>query len=375
MGSGKKRVQQGVESRVGQGQALEDQRAQEMKDSLTGRRNSAIGNIDEVNPQVKTANTSQLGGIDPAAQSRIQNKFAQTGAIGDKLVSSANYTPLTPQERQQQIVDSSYGRGREGYAALTEGGVTGNSYGRGRETYQNFADTGGFTDASKAQFLRKSNAPIAAMYGRAKDEMNRHAAIGGFNSSDARILRQQSNAGAEASTSANVALDNQIRQGRLSGAEGLERTRTAAGEEHLAALGGLANTREASGREAQSAIDSNIAGRNSNTTALSAAGNLAATEAKGNLDLELGQARTKQDAINSTQKYLESMQGEVSDSDRMQISNRLAQLGMTQADINALLGVAAQKTSVTQQIGNISGIVSDVGGAFGGVAGGISKLK
>src|SRR3990167_4944188 len=78
-----------------------------------------------------------------------------------------------PQQFGNRVTESSYGRGREGYQAIAEGGVTGASYGRGRETsqrladdtgysgsgretYANLAQTGGFTPETENLFTRRA---------------------------------------------------------------------------------------------------------------------------------------------------------------------------------------------------------------------------
>lgn len=320
MGDGKRRALSGATNQASQSQGLEDQRAQEMKDQLSARRNAAQNQLEPVQSQVRGANTSQLatGGIDPEGLQRTRSAIDRTGTISSRLA-----TTPTNDERGAGITAASYGRGREGYDEL--------------------ARTGGFNPEQSARFLRSSTAPVAAMYARMKDEQNRRGMTQGFTSSDARLLRGAANAGGEASTRANVELESQQRQGRLAGLGGLERTREAAGQEFQAGL-------------------------NANTTALSAAGSLSGTEARNNLDLELGRARGVQDAINSTQRYLESVHGELTEADRMQISNRLAQLGMTQASINALLGSASQQASGLQTVSAIGGIAGNIThGATGGL--------
>lgn len=110
--------------------------------------------------------------------------------------------------------------------------------GRGREGYEEFSRTGGFGEGDREAFLRRATAPVTAVYNRASDELNRRATLQGgympgFDTSAAKITRQSANAGAEASLSGNVALAEQVRQGRLAGLGGLERTRVQAGNEAM----------------------------------------------------------------------------------------------------------------------------------------------
>ena len=78
----------------------------------------------------------------------------------------------------------------------------------------------------------------------------------GFTSSQARLTRHGAQASADASLDAQVELSNLVRQGKVSGLGGLERTRAQAGQEQLgaaSALGGL-ETNVATGRRAGTTI-------------------------------------------------------------------------------------------------------------------------
>src|SRR5437899_12018593 len=83
---------------------------------------------------------------------------------------------------------------------------------RGYEGYQEFARTGGYSPEERQQFLRRSSAPISAMYSRAGDQLNRQRALQGgympgYTASNSRLLRGAAEQGAEASLGANLELN------------------------------------------------------------------------------------------------------------------------------------------------------------------------
>lgn len=181
-----------------------------------------------------------------------------------------------------------------------------------KKSYGEFAETGGFSTEDKEQFLRRSTAPVAAMYSRAQDELNRRAAVQGgyqpgFEESQSRLLRQASQGGAEASLEANVELANQVRQGKLAGTGGLERV-------------------------AQTVQAGKIAG---------------------------------QDAL---QRYIQFGVAGLSDVDTTELRNRLQTGQMSQADAELLVQIAAQNKTLFE---NIMQGVSAVGGATAGILGAI----
>lgn len=183
-----------------------------------------------------------------------------------------------------------------------------------RSGYADMAMTGGYSPEDKTSFLRRATAPISAMYSRAKDELGRRLSLQGgyspgFDASKSRILRQSSQAGADASLNANVALSDSVRSGKVAG------------------LGGLTN--------------------------------IAALEQQGKL--------AGQDAL---QRYTQFGLAALSDVDVNQLRNRMQSGQMSQFDSQLLATLAAQdKTTfdkIMQGISVAAGAVSGVAGAFPG---------
>src|SRR3990167_7125308 len=114
------------------------------------------------------------------------------------------------------------------------------------DEYGDLARTGGFNPGEKEQFLRRSTAPVAAMYARTKDEMARKGGGGGdFTASNARLLRQGAQTGAEASLGGNVELSKMIREGKLQGMQGIERGRIATQQGRITGTEGISRENEA----------------------------------------------------------------------------------------------------------------------------------
>ncbi len=289
MGSGKKRLQSKVEGRATEGTALSDQRAQELKDRLAETRSAAQG-------------MSISGGYDPEQLDRLRTKLNEPigGSMDPEQVAKLRAT-----------------------------------YGSAIGGYQNFADTGGFSEEEKTNFLRRASAPVAAMYARQKDEMGRRLALQGgyspgFSTSAARLTRQGAQAGAEAALGANVDLATQLRTGKLAGLGGLTTT--------AQAQGGL--ERDVSGAELQrEQIKTNNA---------------------------IAQIGLERDLSTGRLRGLELM----NDTERISIANTLAQMGVRQDEINSLLGVSGQKKDIWDKIGVVGEAAKNVGGAIAGATGG-----
>lgn len=287
MGSSKKRLQQKAENRATETTALEHRRAQDLHDRL-GARRGEIGEISR--PLVDT------GGYDP---DRL-NEIRATGG----------YDP-------EQLADM---RLR-------------NPHGWGREIYDEFARTGGFSPGDRENFLRSSGRAATAGFARNRDELTRRLALQGgympgYTTSMARIERERANRASEARTDANVALSEQIREGRLAGAGGLESTRRNIGIERLALEGDVAQGRRG--------VESDVAGNR----------------------------------LQAAQQYFEQL----SDNDKTDIANRLAAAGVGRDEIDALLGIDRNKRGgigiFTDVLDSVSGAVEGVSGAFGGKNGG-----
>ena len=199
---------------------LRARRAQEFEDEAKGRRDTLLGREEE-----------SLGNL--------------------RSSRAASNRPL-----QDRLEESSYGRGRENYGEIAEGGITGASYGRGRETYADLASTGGFTPESTALFMRSATSPFASIYSSARRELERRRSVQGgyaptFGAEGEKLTRRAAQDIAEGTLGARAEMERQKRDARIEGAGGLERTRTAAGEEYLQGVGGLERTRRDIGQEAQ----------------------------------------------------------------------------------------------------------------------------
>lgn len=131
--------------------------------------------------------------------------------------------------------------------------------GRGREGYEDFSKTGGFQEGEKEAFLRRASAPVTAMYARTKDELDRRNALQGgygfgYDTTSAKLLRNQAAAGSEATLAGNVELARQVREGKLAGLGGLERTRVQAGSEAAGVAAGRREGQDALQRYSQLGI-------------------------------------------------------------------------------------------------------------------------
>lgn len=191
--------------------------------------------------------------------------------------------------------------------------------GRGREGYEEFSKTGGFGEGDREAFLRRATSPVAAIYSRSLDELDRRASLQGgympgFDTSRAKVTRQAANAAAEASTAGNVALSQQVREGKLAGLGGLERTKVQAGE----AAAGIA------------------AGR-----------------------------RSGQDLL---QRYSQFGVAALNDIDIMDLRNRLQSGQMSQFDTQLLTQLAAQDRTTFEKI---MGGIGAIGGATAGILGAV----
>lgn len=326
MGGGKKNALTGATRRATVGQELEDKRAQELQDTLANTRNIAASEVAGTGGDIKSTlgEHSITGGYNPGEVQDIQNRFKGTGAIGEELA-------RTPKISNEDITASSFGRGREGY--------------------EDFATTGGFKPGEGEAFIRSGTRAAGANYAANKDELARRLSLQGgympgFTSGAKKLTRSAANAGAEAATNARVSLAEQIRKGRIEG------------------LGGLERTREASGKEAQASQDSQV-------KAQIAGGELINKGAIGSADLATSEAKNRQTVITQMLDYYKSNVNQMTNSDKLQIENRLAQLGMTRADIDAFLGSAGQQRSGLDTATGIIGAVGDLAGGAGGLASGL----
>jgi hypothetical protein len=90
--------------------------------------------------------------------------------------------------------------------------------------YQDFATTGGMTPQQQAQFMRTSTAGVPAAFDVMKSEAMRQKSLtGGLGPGGqiSQMARQEGETAARANTAAEVALSDQLRQGKLAGLGGL----------------------------------------------------------------------------------------------------------------------------------------------------------
>lgn len=259
---------------------------------------------------------------------------------GREFVESSLYRP--PREQKpfaERLTESSYGRGREQYGQIAEGGVTGTSYGRGRETYADLASTGGFTPESTALFMRSATSPFASIYSTARRELERRRAVQGgysptFGAEGEKLTRRTAQDISEGTMRARAELERQKREGRIEGAGGLERTREAAGREYLEGVGGLERTREAAGQEA-----------------------------RGQQEIEQGQEQLELERVALAQQGLNQQ-------DVLRLQSRLQSGALDNEDIKILAAVRENAPSLFQQI--MQGIQIGAGVASSAMTGGLS---
>lgn len=298
----------------------EDQRAQELKDTLSNTRQNAATNASTADTKLQNPSS----GFDPNQVADLNKRFQTTGAIGGDLAATK---PVSGAD------------------------ITDSSFGRGRETFQNFADTGGISPEDQAAYYRGASRAATAGYAANKDELNRRLAIQGgympgYTSGAAALDRNAANSAAEARTNAQSNLAQIIAANRLKGAQGLADTRTASGNEAL--------------KKQQQIIAAKTAG-----------GNLANEGALGESNLATNVATGNRQAGQQLLDYYKTNLATMTDADKLQIENRLAQLGYTKADIDANLGAASQRASGLQTFTQTLGALGQLGQGVGAAATGI----
>lgn len=96
--------------------------------------------------------------------------------------------------------------------------------------YSNYADTGGYTDQAKSDYMNEATGVIPAMYTAANNEARRNANIQGGNPGLSYALRNnlrsQASAAQDATRSARLGLNDQINTNKMAGLSGLGTTST-----------------------------------------------------------------------------------------------------------------------------------------------------
>lgn len=112
---------------------------------------------------------------------------------------------------------------------------------RGGGIYENMAATGGYTPEQIIQTRNQAMAPVSALYGNMRSELGRQGTIGGAAPNTAAAIARMSRQGAQdvgtTSASANLALQDQIRQNKMAGAQGLASTEQAITGNRMSGLG------------------------------------------------------------------------------------------------------------------------------------------
>lgn len=92
--------------------------------------------------------------------------------------------------------------------------------------YQDFADTGGYSEADKANIRSRAISPIRSVYDRARQELDRSRALqGGYSPGYAtaldRFARNQGQQTSDATTNAEAAIAQMVQSGKLAGLGGM----------------------------------------------------------------------------------------------------------------------------------------------------------
>ena len=100
---------------------------------------------------------------------------------------------------------------------------------RGGGVYDEFAKTGGYSDVDKANIRSRAISPIGSFAAGERDEMARRRAVQGgytpgFDASQRALKRDTARNIADTSLSAELGIQENVRAGRLAGAEGMSRT-------------------------------------------------------------------------------------------------------------------------------------------------------
>lgn len=312
-------------------------------------------------------NYAITGGYDSGQTDRLREGYANVATGGDTSRSRAAIDKLGQ--------DDGYGRETYEDMAMT-GGYTPEAtsrirkgMGETRGGYQKFADTGGFSESDISDYMHYATAPSKAFYARTKDDMNRRNTLQGgyspgFSASASRLTRQGSQAASEASLAGRTNLAGQIREGKLAGLGGLERSDSAdIGLEEsirsgrLSGAAGLADTRSRieQGR-------SNRAGMELDSESAIAGRQLAGLEGGRALENDLAGGRAS--GVDALQRYTQFGVASLNQNDLTELQNRLTEGNISEADSQLLNQLAAQQKSLFDKI--MQG-VNVAGGALQGV--------
>lgn len=165
---------------------------------------------------------------------RMQNQVDYQGGLAQNHLNNLR-SDLT---RQNQGMENRFNvaadRGNQDYLNLMNlgGSMLGNIMGGPSQGfgayggYQNFANTGGYSDQDISNIRARSTAPMRATYANAMADVDRQKKLqGGYApnaiAAKAKMARELSYGLADASTNAEAAIADSIRQGKLSGLGGM----------------------------------------------------------------------------------------------------------------------------------------------------------
>ena len=171
-----------------------------------------------------TSELSTTGGFDPSQVTSIQNQF---GKVGGNLQDIYNI--------DKGFTGTSGAMDPAALAAITGG-------------YQKFADTGGFTPEQSSAFMRQATSGVPAIYDVLAQQAQRNrAATGGLGTGGdiAQMARQMSQQQSQATTGAEVALNEQINANKLAGLGGLTGVGENVAGQRLGAAGQMTGTQQA----------------------------------------------------------------------------------------------------------------------------------
>lgn len=327
MGGDKKKTQQKAQATADQAAADERQRAATLQTQLEATKSNVTNDVygeGGSRDLVKSAatNLAVTGGYTPEVASRLRGN-------AQDLITTGGYDPNQLSSLRDKIND------------------VGSSEGYGREGYQSLADTGGYSDIQKNDFLESAVAPTIAKYGRNRDELTRRLAINGgyspgYTSSQARMDRQQGEDVSSAAMTGRVNLASMIERNKEAGLSGLSSTQQ------------MINQNKLSGINASSALEGNLAQNK-----------MAGTEQAKQVENNIVSGKVA--GADMLQKYNESGVQSLNQNDILQLQNRLQSGNMTMADSQLLLQLSSQQKTLYD---NIMQGISTVGGAVAGVAAG-----
>lgn len=214
--------------------------------------------------------------------------------------------------------------------------------------YDEFAKTGGVSDADRANIRSRGAETGSAIFGNLKNEMARRNAVsggygGGMSGSMARLAREQGIAAGKGARDTEMDISNTVRQGRLAGLSGQERI----GGAGYAGASDVANTR-------QSVLAQNVDAQNQ-----AAAHNSSISNSRSGDGL-----RAQMAGLGGLQDMYGATPSELARYDSMMMGER----GMTDESAQGALGLrnrnVGQETSAFDRAMQVANAAGGIGQAF-----------